>query len=155
MTISNDNEFKAALNALPIAQQRIVAARFTENVLSASKDPRVANALQAAQQTDVSTAELAAAYQAARSASVESYTPCGKEADWLCQAGHFVAKAAMSSVTPAAHGANLAWDAAMHARMARASETIASGAGNDNQEAEQQYRILSEFLTDMANRRPG
>ncbi len=155
MTISNDSEFKAALSALPIAQQRLVAARFVESVLSVSKDPRIGNALLAAQRADIGAAELAAAFHAARSASVESYTPCGKEADWLCQAGHFVAKAALNSVMPAAQGANLAWDAAMNARMARASETIARGEGNDNQEAERQYRILSEFLTVMANRLSG
>jgi len=143
MTISNDSEFKAALSALAPAQQRMVAARFAENVLSASPDPRVSSALQAAKRADITEAELAAAVHAARSASVASYTSCSKEADRQHQASHFVAKAALNSVMPAAHGANRAWEAALNARMARA---IASGVASDNSEAQQQYRILSEFL---------
>jgi hypothetical protein len=34
----------------------------------------------------------------------------------------------------------------MNARMARICETIANGQGTENREAEQQYRILTEFL---------
>lgn len=146
MAIFNDSEFKAALSRLSLAQQRALAARFAENVLAVSRDPRVAGAVQAAKRPDVTERELVPAFHAARSASVESHTQCGKEADWLCQAGHFVAKAAMISVMPAEQGGNLAWEAAMNARMARTTETIATGEGSANSEAEQQYRILDEYL---------
>jgi hypothetical protein len=43
-------------------------------------------------------------------------------------------------------GDSPAWDAAMHARMARTCESIATGRGTDNAEAAAQYRILEEFL---------
>ena len=147
MTISNDSEFKAALNKLTPAQQRMVAARFVENVLSLSGDPRVAAAAHAAKRPDLSDAELTVLFQAAKSANVESYTLCGKEADWRNQAGHFVAEAAMACVTPSERGGGLAWDAAMNTRMARTCETIATGQGTENREAEHQYRILAEFLS--------
>jgi len=146
MAISNDSEFKAALNGLSAAQQRQVAARFVENVLPLCKDIRVSGAVTAARRRDITDAELAALFQAAKSASVESFTQCGKEADWLAQAGHFVAEAAMSCVKPADATDNLAWAAGMSSRMARTCETIAAGAGTGNREAEAQYRLLTEFL---------
>ncbi len=146
MAISNDSELKAALHGLSTAQQRQVAARFTESVLSLSADPRVVGAVIAAKRPDITDPELAAMYQAAKTASVESYTQCGKECDWAVQAGHFVSKAATACVQPAEAGASLAWEAAMQARMARMSETIATGEGTENREAEAQYRILEAFL---------
>ena len=146
MSISNDSEFKSALNKLTPAQQRMVAARFTENVLNLCKDPRVVAAVNAAKRPDISEAEITVVFQAAKTASVETYTQCGREADWRKQAGHFVAKAALTCVTPPERAGNLAWNVAMNARMARTCETIANGQGTDNREAEQQYRILTEFL---------
>lgn len=146
MAIKNDMDFKVALTALPTAQQRQVAARFTESVLPLCKDPRVAGAVFAAKRTDITEPELAAMYQAAKTASVESYTQCGKECDWPSQAGHFVSKAATACVQPVQGDIVLAWEAAMHVRMARMSETIATGEGTANREAEEQYRILDTFL---------
>jgi hypothetical protein len=147
MALSNDSEFKAALSRLSLAQQRLAAARFVENVLPLCKDARVSGAVTAAGRKDISDAELAALYQAAKAATVDTYTACGKECDWNNQAGHFVAEAALSCVTPSGAAANLGWDAAMQARMARTCETIAAGAGTENREAEAQYRILTEFLS--------
>jgi len=106
----------------------------------------VAGAVISAKRPDISDPELAAMYQAAKTAGVESYTQCGRECDWAVQAGHFVSKAATACVQPAEAGANLAWEAAMQARMARMSETIATGEGTENREAETQYRILEAFL---------
>jgi hypothetical protein len=146
MAISNDSEFKAALNGLSPAQQRQVAALFVESVLHLSGDCRVKGAVGTAKHLGVSEAELAPACQAANSARVESYTQCGRETDWKNQAGHFVAKAAVACVSPVSAGCSLAWDAAMDARMARTCETIALGEGTENREAEIQYRILYEFL---------
>jgi hypothetical protein len=144
--MNNDNEFKTALTDLSRAGQRLVAARFAEHVLALSKDARVKGAINSAKRTDITEDELAAALQAAKTASVESFTQCGHECDWNSQAGHFVAKAVLASVKPAEPGGNPAWDAAMHARMARTCETIATGHGTDNAEATAQYRILAEFL---------
>lgn len=146
MAISNDKDFKAALGGLTLSQQRQVAARFTDNVLALCTDVRVAGAVSAAKRADITDVELAALYQGAKTASVESYTQCGRETDWAAQAGHFVAKAAMACVQPAEAGADPAWDAAMQARMARMSETIARGEGSETREAEAQYRILDAFL---------
>jgi hypothetical protein len=146
MAISNDAEFKSALSALSTSRQRQLAARYTENVLPLCKDVRVVGAVSAAKRVDITDVELAALYQAAKSASVESYTQCGHETDWTAQAGHFVAKAAMACVAPAQPSANLAWDAAMDARMARTCETIATGKGTENREADSQYRLLEQFM---------
>ena len=77
---------------------------------------------------------------------MESYTQCGRECDWAAQAGHFVSKAASACVQPLESGENLAWEAAMQARMARMSETIATGQGTENSEAANQYRILADYL---------
>lgn len=146
MAIQSETEFQAALRALPSTKQRVVAARFAEHVLGLCKDPRVAAAIQSAQRSNVSDAELTALRQAAKSANVDSYTQCGKEADWLGQAGHFVAEAAIACVAPADSTVNLAWEAAMRARMARTCEAIANGRGTENNEAQEQYRLLNEYL---------
>lgn len=143
---TNDKDFKAELGALPTAHQRHVAARFVQRVFPLSNDARLKSAIELAQRADVSDAELASAYQSANSARVDSFTRCGKETDWTAQAGHFVAKAAVACVRPASEGENLAWEAAMSARMARTCETVATGEGTENSEAQEQYRILGAFL---------
>jgi hypothetical protein len=145
MSIDNDNDFKAALNNLSPKQQRVAAARFTENVLALSHDGRLKNVVDFAKHPDMSDAELGTAFQFAKAASVDSYTQCGHECDWNKQAGHFVAEAALASIKPA-DGSNPAWDAAMHARMARTCEAISAGLGTNNDEAAEQYRILAEIL---------
>ena len=143
---TNDKDFKAELGALPIAHQRHVAARFVERVLPLSGDVRLKTILDLAQRADVADVELAGAYQTANTVRVESFTQCGKVTDWTAQAGHFVAKAAVACVRPASAGENLAWEAAMSARMARTCETVATGEGTENSEAQEQYRILGAFL---------
>jgi len=147
---TNDKDFKAKLGTLPIAHQRHVAAQFVQRVFPLSNDFRLKAALELAQRAEISDAELAGAHQTANTARVESFTRCGKETDWTAQAGHFVAKAAVACVRPAAEGefgnSSLAWEAAMSARMARTCETVAVGEGTENNEAEEQYRILAAFL---------
>jgi hypothetical protein len=145
MAIDSDRDFKTALSKLSKGGQRQIAARFAESVLELSKDARVKNAINIAKRTDISDDELDAAYKSAKKASVDSFTQCGKECDWNSQAGHFVAQAALASLEP---GDNPAWNAAMHARMARTSESIATGVGTDNAESAVQYRILSEYLVE-------
>ncbi len=146
MAISNDKEFKAALASLPAARQRQVAARFVQRVFPLSNDVRIKSALDVAGRSDISDAELNVVSQAANTARVESFTQCGKETDWTAQAGHFVAKAAVACVRPAEAADNLAWEAAMQARMARTCQTVADGSGTENREAEEQYRILEAYL---------
>jgi hypothetical protein len=146
MIIRDDSEFKVALNKLSVAEQRQIAARFSEGVLPLCKDRRVAAAVHAALRPDITDDELTVLHQAARTACVDSYTQCGHATDWLNQAGHFVAEAAAACVMPVERGANLAWDAAMRARMARTCESIATGLGTENPEVAQQYRVLAEYL---------
>lgn len=144
MAISNDKEFKAKLGDLSVSQQRQVAARFVQRVFGLSNDVRVKAAMEVAMRPEISDAELSVVSAAANTARVESFTQCGKETDWNAQAGHFVAKAAVACVGAASP--TLAWDAAMQARMARTCETVATGEGTQNREAEEQYRILEDFL---------
>jgi hypothetical protein len=150
MPTNNDKDFKTNLNGLSKNQQRQVAARFIESVLGLCSDARVATAVNACKRPDISEVELATLYPAAKSASVESFTQCGKEADWTAQAGHFVAKAAMACVQPATDG-SLAWNVAMIVRMARTCAAIASGEGSETREAMVQYRILEDFLSEVAS----
>ncbi len=145
MTISNDSEFKSTLSRLSGTQQRQVAALFTGNVLALCKDDRIKSVIDTAGRAEISDDELDIALNLSRKASVDSYTRCGKECDWNSQAGHFVAEAALACLKP---GENPAWEAAMHARMARTCESIASGKGTDNIESATQYRILTEFMKD-------
>lgn len=146
MAIRNEKDFKAKLAGLPCAQQRQVAARFVQRVFGLSNDVRVKAAIDVAMRGEVTSEELAVVAQAANSARVESFTQCGRETDWTAQAGHFVAKAAVACVRPCGEGGNLAWEAAMQARMARTCETVAEGLGTENNEAEEQYRILEALL---------
>ena len=146
MAIDNDNDFKTALGELSRAGQRLVGARFVENVLALCDDPRVKTTVNLSKRTDIIDDELTAAYQSAKAARVDSYTQCGHDCDWNKQAGHFVAEAALDCVKPAESGSNAAWDAAMHARMARTCASIATGNGTKNGEDEAQYRILADFL---------
>lgn len=148
MAIDNDSNFKSALSQLSRAGQRQVGARFAESVLMLSKDVRVKNAINAAKRNDITEDELAAAFQSAKKASVDSFTQCGKECDWNSQAGHFVAQSVLACLEPVEPSDSPAWDAAMHARMARTSESIATGIGTDNAETAAQYRILDKYLVE-------
>jgi len=145
MVIQTDSEFRSAPDKLPTPIQRELAAHFTDSVVGLCNDPRIKAALNAARRSDITDIELGAIYQAANAASVESYTQCGKETDWMNQAGHFVAEAAKSCVKSPERGHNLAWDAAMYARMARTCETIAKGQGTQNRESELQYKLADEY----------
>jgi hypothetical protein len=145
MTTTTDKDFKAALLKLNTAQQRQLAAGFVARVLDLSDDSRIKAAVELAARSDVKAEELSRIAQAANTARVESFTQCGRETDWTAQAGHFVAKAAVACVRPETDAGNLAWDAAMQARMARTCQTVADGAGTENQEAQAQYALLDQL----------
>ena len=146
MTITDDKEFKLALASLPVERQRQIAVAFCRRVLDLSHDARVKSALESAGRPDITEAELQLAAHAAHAARVDSFAQCGSDAGWTAQAGHFVAKAAQACVRSAASGDNIAWDAAMQARLARTCQTVAEGLGTENTEAREQYRILETFL---------
>ncbi len=150
VSIANDKELRSALDSLTVARQRQVAGRFVEGLLYLIDDNRVVRAVEVAKDGEATESELEEASQGAKSASVESYTRCGKDTEWRSQAGHFVAAAGAVSAAPAANlpvVGNPAWKAAMYARMARTCEMIAADKGELSSEADHQYRIIAEFLS--------
>lgn len=145
MTINSDLELKSALGLLSSRERRRAAAMLVRQVLDLTDDVRVKAGIDLAERVDAGDAEFAMAATAVNSARVASYTKCGRDANWTCQAGHFVARAAQECVKPEISGDD-AWQAAMQARMARICEHIASGEGTSNREAEAQYRALESYL---------
>ena len=145
--ISNNTEFRTALDALDPARQRLVAARFVENVLALCSDERIARVVGVAGNSDATENELAEALKTARATTFDCHTRCGSEGDWSEQEGYFVARAATAALTPVAQmPSGPAWQAALSSRMAQTSKSIVTGNDTAGQEGEQQYRILSEFL---------
>ena len=146
-TISNDKEFKAALESQSVAAQRGLAASFIKNVLPLSTDKRIAGVVKVAEDQQASDDELLAAAKSAKAAVMDCYTRCGADADWAAQAGYFVAPAVAAAVAPADQAkGGPAWQAAMSSRMARTAQLIESGNSAVSQESDQQYRILSDYI---------
>ena len=145
--IGNDTEFRAALDGLDPAQQRLVAARFVQNVVALCSDERIARVIQVAGNSEASESELAEALKTARATTFDCHTRCGSEGDWTEQEGYFVARAAVAALTPVGKmPSGPAWQAALSSRMAQTSRSIVTGDDTAGQEGNQQYRILSEFL---------
>jgi len=149
-SIHSDTEFKSALSGLPLNQQRSVGKLFVGSVIDLSDSPKVKKAIDAIGDTDLSADDIAENFQTAKSVAIDSYTLCGREADWLKQASHFVASAAAVCLTPEDQvsqcGGTLAWSTAMNARMAKNCEAIAHGQESDSEEASRQHQILTTFL---------
>jgi hypothetical protein len=147
--ITNDDEFRRLVTEMDFARQRVLAARFLENVLPLNDDERITRIAQVASKPDASADELATAFHTARAATVEHHNRCGAECDWKAQAGYFVARAALAAVSPAAAdqlAGGPAWQTAMSSRMAMTCKSIDLGEDSAGQEQQEQYRILSEFL---------
>jgi hypothetical protein len=145
--VSNDTEFRTALDGLDATRQRLLAARFVENVIALSTDQRIARVIKVAGESSISEGELADALKTARATTFDCHTRCGSEGDWSEQAGYFVARAATAALTPVGKiPGGPAWQAAMSSRMAQTSRSIDSDDDTAGQESNQQYRILSEFL---------
>jgi len=142
--INNDTEFRQALDELDLAQQRVIAACFTENVLTLTTDERPKRVVNSV----IDGQEIEEAFKLAKAASLEAHARCGTEGDWSDQAGYFVARAAQAAVEPQVRsgGKNPAWKAAMQARMARTC--LASEAEEDSHDRETiaQYHILNDYL---------
>ncbi len=145
--IRNDDEFRSAIHGLGQVAQRVLAARFLESILPLSNDERITGVMQVAARTDASEAELENALHLARAVAMDTYTRCGAECDWREQAGYFVARTAIATVTPAGQMAGgPAWQAAMSSRMARTCKSIELEEDTAGQERQEQYRILSAFI---------
>jgi hypothetical protein len=148
-SIHSDEAFKSALADLSLDQQRRVGKLFVDSVIDLSESSKIKRAIDVVGNAGFSADEIAANFQTAKSVAIDSYTLCGREADWLKQASHFVASAAAVCLTPedqVSQCGELAWSAAMNARMARNCEAIAHGRQSENQEASKQHQILTTFL---------
>ena len=148
--ITNDEQFKQALQGLDAEQQRVVAAMFVEHVLSLSTDDRINSVVKIATNNSASDDEITNALKSAKAATMDSHTRCGSEGNWTEQAGYFVARAAVAAVTPQAKSksGSPAWQAAMSSRMAQTSILIddESNEAPTHSENEWQYSILSDYL---------
>ncbi len=148
-TISNDTQFRQALEKLELNEQRAAAALFVNNLSNLAREPQLREAIEVAMDPDASATQCANAYRNAKSIAVGSYTSCGKDADWLGQAEHFLAAACAVALTPddaIPDRLNLAWKAAMQTRMAHNCAMIESEQADDVTIFKQQYDILEEFL---------
>ncbi len=148
--ITNDTEFKQALQDLDVTQQRTVAAKFVEHVLTLSNQDRIKRAIKVATDSSASQDEISDALRSAKAATFDSSTRCGAEGNWTDQAGYFVARAAVAVLTPQiqAKSGGPAWQAAMSCRMAQTSKQIDNDSDDiqTHSESEWQYGILSDYL---------
>jgi len=148
--INNDQEFKKALAGLSIAEQRELAAQFVASVSSLCPDPLIERALKTASDKKHSDNDFNEIYQRIKSLSIKTYTSCGDDADWSAQAAHFVASAAKACLTPQQQLGdknNLAWKCAMQARMAKNCAMIESDEELVDNEAQKQYIISNNDLS--------
>jgi hypothetical protein len=141
-TISNDTEFRAALDALGLPQQREIGARFVENVLDLTGDARIREGLVAARNGELSDDAMNLARRSVKAAVIEAHARCGADGEWSDQAGYFVARAAEACL----RDAGPAWKAAMSARMARTCLAAESDEDAHDSESAAQYQILASYL---------
>jgi hypothetical protein len=149
LQITNDQQLRQALHNLPLEAQRKLGAHFVNSVSHLSRNPVVSQGLQVAKNPERSTTELEAAYKSAKKLAIDSYTACGRDADWSAQAEHFVAAAIAACLLPDTQYSdkeNIAWKAAMQTRMARNCEMIIQDKGEVDNEADRQYTIAMELL---------
>jgi len=147
--MSNDTDFRAALENLDEQQQRKVAALFVQHVLHLSTDKRLERVIKTVADADATEEELAAALKSAHAVTFDSHARCGAEGHWSDQAGYFVARAAVAAATPVAlaRAGGPAWQAAMSARMAYTSMLIEDEPRQSaHTECEWQYQSLSDYL---------
>ncbi len=147
--ITNDQQLREALNSLNLQQQRELGGLYVSNVSHLSADPRISRAVEAAAKTEISPQELEDAYKSVKTFATQSYTACGRDADWAAQAEHFVAAAAAACLAQEEQSgskSNSAWRAAMQARMAKNCEMILKDEGELANEAEKQYQIAEKYL---------
>jgi hypothetical protein len=148
--ITNDQQLREALNNLSSLQQRELGGLYVSNVSHLSGDSRIGRAIEVAAKGEIPSQELAEAYKSVKAFATQSYTACGRDANWAAQAEHFVAAAAAACLAPqeADEKSNNAWKAAMQARMAKNCEMILNDAGEIDNEAQKQYQIAEQYLND-------
>jgi hypothetical protein len=146
--ISNDAQMREAIAGLDIPRQRVLAARFIENVLGLTDDERVGRAIGIAAKPDADEEQLSSALRGVKAAALDAHARCGSDGEWNDQAGYFVARAAEAAVAPQvrSHGRGPAWQAALNCRMARTAEATETDEDAHGSESQAQYRILNDFL---------
>lgn len=124
-----NRKIKDALNALSLADQRRIGARFIENVLDLADDARLGRVVESLMQPEITPEDLLKAHQTARSVYVETHPHSDlEELSFGLQAAHFVAEACMVCTEPAyeqAKAIHLAQKVAMYCRMARTCSSMA------------------------------
>ncbi|PLY15396.1 MAG: hypothetical protein C0631_07165 [Sedimenticola sp.] len=148
--ITNDQELRLALDTLTTDQQRALGALFAQSVAALGNNPRLNKNLDMAMAADATEHDREDAYRTAKSIAVKTYTACGRDADWSAQAEHFVAAACAAALTPDAlitEKQNLAWKAAIQARMAQNCMMIENSEGDVENEAVKQYEITEKYLS--------
>jgi len=145
--ITNDSELRAMIAGLGAKEQRTLGARFANSVASYTQNKQLLAAIEAAMEPDLADDDKEQAYKSAKSISVKTYTACGRDADWMLQAEHFVAAATTAALAPVAEqvGTNPAWKAAMQARMAQNCAMMESAEAKVDNEAKRQYEIAEEL----------
>jgi hypothetical protein len=149
MTIKNDQEFRAVIDALSIPEQRALGARFVDNVAYLCQEPVIQRGLEAAKNPQLSPTETAEMFKSVKSLAVQTYTNCGDETDWSEQAAHFVAVATRVCLTPQnqlGKKHNLAWKCAIQSRLAKNCAMIDSSSEQLDNVARKQYAIVEDFL---------
>ena len=137
LEITNDQQLRQALNNLPLEIQRKLGAHFVASVSHLSSNPVISQGLQVANNPERTSAELELAYKSAKKLAIDSYTACGRDADWSAQAEHFVAAAITACLLPNdqhSEHENIAWKAAMQDK------------GEIDNEANRQYSMTRELL---------
>ena len=150
--IENDEQLRKALDKLEVEQQRRLGARFVDSIRHLSQDASIARGIAVAGEAGPADRDLEKAFREAKAFAVETYTACGRDADWSAQAEHFAATAVCACLTPETPDkvrANLAWQAAMQSRMARTCEMIEADSGQLGDEAARQFRITESFLAEL------
>lgn len=154
-TVRNDREFRGRVGGLNIPQQRRLGALLITRILYLCSDMRVRQAVEVAQRRHVTEDQLRSAYLAAKAVSIERVTHCSRDADWVCQASHYVASAAAVCVMPAAELSeprDIAWQAVMNTRMAVICETLAAGEVPGCEDFSWQYLIVQQMIAEEYNR---
>ena len=144
--IANDQDLRNTLNALSTERQRAIGARFAASVGGAARDPRLKKVLEIVALLE--SPEREDAYQTAKSITVQTYTACGRDTDWAAQAEHFVAAACVAALTPDSSltgSTNLAWKAAIQARLANNCLMMENDDAAQDNEAQRQYKITEKF----------
>ena len=158
-TITNMQEFKAALESLSDEQQRVLGARFISEVLDLSDDVRLREILAVAKQAQASVEDLLDAYSRARSIAVDlSFHGELELINFKKQAAQYVAKACVACLVPMPATVKQrfrAWNVAHYCREARMcadlaheqdTEILAKVEKNLKKTIARQYALTSEFL---------